>query len=126
MAVRAGLARGLDLKVVEYFDFYPTENGFRGMKQRVEFGLGPNEDYLQSLFHVIQRTENDILAPVVEQHLESGSAPLTNRQKIKELLTLLKKGRSIEGKLSDCHLNVPHAIFKSQEIEKTVSSLNVI
>ena len=123
LAVRTGLARGLDLKIVQYFDFYPAQDGFKGMKERVEFGLGPNEDYLQSLFHVIQGTENDRLAPVVEQHLDTGGVVLTNRQKVKELLKDLRQGRSIEGKLSDCHLNVPHATFKSQEIERVVTVL---
>ncbi len=123
IAVRTGLARGLDLKIVQYFDFYPAQGGFKGMQERIEFGLGPNEDYLQSLFHVIQGTENDHLAPVVEQHIDSGGVALTNRQRLKELLKDLRQGRSIEGKLSDCHLNVPHATFRSQEIEKVVMAL---
>ena len=124
IAVRVGLTRSLDLKVVEYFDFYPTENGFKGMRERVEFGLGPNEDYLQSLFHILQKTENDRLAPLIENHVEAGNTRLINRSKIVELLQDLRHGRPIEGRLSNCHLNVPHAIFKSRDIERTLHRLN--
>ncbi len=46
LAARVGLTRQLDLKVVEYFDFYPTGEGFRGIKERDEFERGPNADYL--------------------------------------------------------------------------------
>lgn len=123
MAKGIGLAKSLDLKWVEYFDFYPTENGFKGMRERVEFGLGPNEDFLQSLFHVIQETQNEGMAPFIEDHLDSGKAPLKNPQKIKQLLSNLKKGQPIQGRLSDCHLGVPHATFKSQEIERAVAAL---
>lgn len=118
-----GLARALRLKRVEYFDFYPSRNGFKGMKQRVEFGLGPNEDYLQSLFHVLQQTQSDTLIPVIEGHLQSGQIRIQNRDKIQALVGQLRQGRPIEGRLSECHLNVPHAIFKSREIEQTVRTL---
>ncbi len=123
---RAGLAKKLELKRAEYFDFYPTDVGFKGMKDRVEFGLGPNEDYLQSLFHVLQETQNDGLGPLVEQHLNSGKISFTNSPKIKRLMQDLKDGRSIEGKLSDCHLGVPHATFKSQDIDRTVTALRAV
>ena len=54
IASRAGVAKQLDLKVVEYFDFYPTAEGFRGIRERKEFERGPNADYLPSLLQVIQ------------------------------------------------------------------------
>jgi hypothetical protein len=93
------------------------------MKDRVEFGLGPNEDFLQSLFHVLQETQNDGLAPLVEQHLQTGEVSLTNHQKVKQLLQDLIRGHRIDGRLSDCHLHVPHATFPRQEIERTMTAL---
>jgi hypothetical protein len=35
LAARAGLKRQLELKVVEYFDFYPTNHGFCGIRERI-------------------------------------------------------------------------------------------
>ena len=123
LAARAGLAGQLDLKVVEYFDFYPVDGGFKGMKERVEFEFGPNGDYLQSLFHLVQQTGNDRLASLVEQHLESDRVQLANRHVIKGLLGDLRSGRAIEGRLSECHLGVPHATFTSQDIERAIVAL---
>ena len=122
-AAGTGLAKTFKLKLVEYFDFYPSQNGFKGMRQRVEFGLGPNEDYLQSLFHVLQQTQNDTLIPVIEGHLQSDRVPLKNRDRIQELVGQLRQGHPIEGRLSECHLSVPHALFKSRDIEQTVRTL---
>ena len=123
LAVGAGLAGQLDLKIVEYFDFYPVEGGFKGMRERLEFEFGPNEDYLRSLFHVVQQTGNDGLAPLVERHLESERVPLANRHVIMGLLGDLRSGRAIEGRLSECHLRVPHATFTAQDIERAITTL---
>src|SRR3984957_11532432 len=57
-AARAGLARRLDLKVDTYTDYYPGEQGFVGIKDRREFPYTSNEDYLYSLFHILQETGN--------------------------------------------------------------------
>jgi hypothetical protein len=123
LAMRTGLARQLDLKIVEYFDFYPVDGGFKAMRERVEFEFGPNEDYLRSLFHLVQQTGNDRLAPLVEQHLEADRIPLANRRVIKSLLGDLRSGRAIEGRLSQCHLGVPHATFTAQDIERAMTAL---
>jgi hypothetical protein len=119
LAVRAGLAKQLDLKVDDYKDFYPVHDGFQGMRERVEFQLGPNIDYLQSLFHVLQQTGNDQIIPLVRQKLDSP-ASLKNPQKVAQLLEELRRGRTIDGRLSDCHLGVPHTTFTSQDIERAL------
>lgn len=123
LAASAGLVKQFGLKLVRLFDFYPTEVGFKGMRDRIEFPLGPNEDYLQSLFCVLQQTGNDRLGPLIQQHLDSGEVAFKNPQKIAELLRDLSQGRAIEGQLSLVHLEVPHATFRSQEIERTVTHL---
>jgi hypothetical protein len=120
LATRVGLTRALDLKTIEYFDFYPVSDGFKGMKNRIEFERGPNADYLQSLFHIIQQTGNEALAPLVEAHVES--APLPNTGLIRQLLKQLRGGRSIEPRLSPCHFGVPHANFKRADIERALAA----
>ncbi len=122
-AQKFGLAKQWVLKVIQYFDFYPTSQAFKGIKERMEFGLGPNEDYLYSLFHVLQGTGNEALAPLIEEHLRSGQIPLVNAALIQKLLQDLRNGRAISGRLSAGHFDVPHANFTSGEIQNTVAAL---
>ncbi len=90
MARGFGIAGAIRLKLVELFDFYPTGKGFKGMKDRIEFGLGPNEDYLQSLFHIIQGTQNDALGALVEGHLERARVSFTNPDRSSNCCVILK------------------------------------
>jgi hypothetical protein len=121
LAVRAGLARKLDLKVVEYFDFYPTAEGFCGIRERTEFERGPNEDYLYSLFHVIQATGNERLASVIAERLSSGDR-IENPQLVGRLLEDLRRGRRVEGRLSATHYGVPRANFTREETERALAA----
>jgi hypothetical protein len=121
LAVRAGLARQLELKVVEYFDFYPTAEGFCGIRERTEFERGPNEDYLYSLFHVLQATGNDRLATVVEERLSSGDQ-IENAPLVRRLVEDLRSGRRIEGRLSATHYGVPRANFTREETERALAA----
>jgi hypothetical protein len=121
LAQALGLAKALDIKVVEYFDFYPVERGFKGMRERVEFARGPNEDYLHSLFHILQRTGNEGLAPVVRRQLDSGAA-VENPGLAQALLDDLVSGRPIEGRFSVGHLGVPHANFTAEDVERALGT----
>lgn len=121
LAVRAGLARQLDLKVVEYFDFYPTPGGFRGIRERTEFELGPNEDHLHSLFHVIQATGNEHLAPAVEEQFGREGAP-EQAPLVRRLLEDLRRGRPVEGRLSPTHYGVARANFTRDEVEAALAA----
>jgi hypothetical protein len=121
LAARVGLTRALDLKVIEYFDFYPTDVGFKGMKERIEFGLGPNEDYLYSLFHILQQTDSEALAPLVRARLETDQ-PVPNAGLVRALLEDLQSGRPIEGRLSDGHYNVTYANFTRADIEGALAA----
>ncbi|MBI1892847.1 MAG: hypothetical protein HYS14_01865 [Candidatus Rokubacteria bacterium] len=120
LAARVGLTRALDLKVIQYFDFYPTTAGFKGMKERVEFDLGPNEDYLYSLFHVLQQTGNEALGRLVRERLQADA--VQDRPLVSTLLADLESGCRVEGRLSDCHLRVPHATFRAAEIERALAA----
>ncbi|MBI3321241.1 MAG: hypothetical protein HYZ91_03120 [Candidatus Omnitrophica bacterium] len=121
-AEQMGFSAQLDLKIVRDFDFYPTDEGFKGMRDRIEFSRGPNEDHLHSVFHAIQGTGNEALAPVIERQLDGG-APLEHPALIKRLVRDLRQGRPIEGRLSACHLQMPHATFTTQAIERAIAGL---
>jgi hypothetical protein len=119
LAVRAGLKRALDLKIVQCFDFYPVNHAFKGIRQRTEFTLGPNSDYLHSLFHMIQQTGNESLATLIESQLTS--TPLRDRSTAISLLWELKKGTPIEPRLSQNHYGMIEANFTTAQIELAVS-----
>lgn len=116
VARSAGMTKQLDLKVVEYFDFYPTPEGFRGIKERKEFERGPNADYLPSLFQVIQETGNEQMVPLLKQQLESGQ-PLENPELLKDLIRKLESGQAIEGRLSSTHYGIERANFSRHDLE---------
>ena len=121
-AERMGFAAQLDLKVVKYFDFYPTEEGFKGMRERMEFTLGPNEDHLHSVFHALQGSGNEALAPLIDRQLEAGIR-FQNPALVKSLVRDLQHGTPIEGRLSDCHLDIPYATFTTEAIERAMTAL---
>ena len=121
IAARAGMTKHLDLKVVEYFDFYPTAKGFCGIKERKEFERGPNTDYLPSLFQVIQETGNQQLIPVLKQQLNSGR-PLDNPELLADLIKQLESGRTIEGRLSPTHYGIERANFSKRDLEVALAA----
>lgn len=118
LARKAGLTKALDLKIIEYYDFYPTQGGFKGMKERQEFTLGPNQNYLQSLCCVLQGTHNEDL----RVFLDPAGVPNESRAVLESLLASLKKGEPIEGRYSAGHVDVPFANFTTEEILAALSS----
>jgi hypothetical protein len=93
------------------------------MRVRQEYDLGPNEDHLHSLFHVLQRSGNEHLAAVVEERL-AREKHLESRSLVERLLADLKAGREIQGRLSSCHLAVPHAMFAQADVENALRALS--
>jgi hypothetical protein len=121
LGARAGLTRFLDLKVIDYFDFFPLETGgFQGMRERQEFPLGPNEDFLFSLFHLVQSTGNEALASRIKERIAAETLP--NPALALRLVSDLERGTPIEGRLSTGHTGVPHANFRTSEIERALAS----
>lgn len=123
LAKKIGMAKHLELKIVDYFDFYPTCDGFRGIKDREEFERGPNEDYLASLFHIIQETGNDRLSKELRAKLGSNEIVI-NRETVEKHLTDLEGGVKIYGRLSEKHYGVPKANFTKDEILNALAVQN--
>lgn len=123
IAVKMGLKKRLALKVVESFDYYPTDRGFQVMRERKEFELGPNEDHLCSVFHVVQGTGNEHLSRVVRRALDDGKVK-SAKPAVERLLAELERGRPIEGKLSTGHYDVPYANFTRDDIRRALSASN--
>jgi hypothetical protein len=122
IGVKMGLTKALDLKVVDSFDFFPTPDGFQVMRQRKEFGLGPNEDHVHSVFHVIQRTGNEHLARVIRRQLDRGLVR-AGRPTVERLLHDLERGKPIEGRLSSNHYGVPYANFTRDDVFRAARAL---
>lgn len=122
VALKLGLKRTLDLKVVESYDFFPTNDGFQVVRERKEFELGPNDDHLHSVFHVIQRTGNEHLARVVRRQLDRGAVTAA-RPTVERLLADLERGTPIEGRLSTKHHGIPYANFSREDVNRALRAL---
>jgi hypothetical protein len=116
-----GVAKTFDLKIPEFFDYYPTAEGFIAVQERKEHDLGPNADHLCSVFHVIQGTGNEALADDVNRVIDSG-VQLENAPLLRQLVADLRSGKPIEGRVSDCHLTESHLKFTSEATEAAVAA----
>jgi hypothetical protein len=123
IAVKAGLAKQLEIKIGTYFDYYPTKDGFCGILERKQPERGPNEDYLYSLFHLIQRTGNESLAVEFESKLNSREK-IDNPQIVKKLVENLKKGIEINGRISPSLINNERLNFTREDILHSLAVQN--
>jgi hypothetical protein len=121
LARRLGLARALDVKIVESFDFYPVRDGFAVMREREEFRLGPNADHVASVFHILQRTGNQHLASVIQAQLDQGSIT-AGRPAVEALLPKLIRDEPIEPRLSSGHYDKPYANFSGEDIRQALGA----
>jgi hypothetical protein len=121
LGARAGIASLLDLKVDQYTDYYPAEQGFVGMRARTEFPHTTNEAYLCSLFSILQQTGNEQIEPMIERHLEQG-ASLEQPALVAELIARMKSGTPIETRLSPGQYDVPHANFSTVDISRALAA----
>lgn len=117
LARRLGLTQALDLKVISYFDFYPTAQGFKGMRERAQYQRGTNEDYLFSLFHILQQTGNEAVSRAIEDRLQRD-ATITSPGVIRNLIGELRRDHPIPYKLTPgIHFGLPHMNFRASQIE---------
>jgi hypothetical protein len=93
------------------------------MRVREEFGLGPNEDHLHSLFHILQKTGNEALVPAIQRRIDR-SPDRAAREVASRLLDDLRRGRPIEGRLSKGHFGVPFANFTAEDIRASIAALS--
>ena len=121
LALSLGLRRGLDLKVVEDYDYFPVRDGFEVMPVRKEFERGPVEDHLCSVFNVMQETGNERLARTVRRAIDLGK--VSPHPKLAELLERLEGGAPIEGRLSAGHTDLPYANFTRAQIEQSLAAV---
>ena len=125
LALKLGLRKTLDLKTCEYYDYYPADGAFKGMRQRVQFQRGPNEDYLQSFFNVLQETGNERLIPLIFESVDGKK--LDNPEVLRRLAADLRAGKRVPNKYSDgIHTNVPHMNFRAADVVKNLPRATVI
>lgn len=120
VVTRVGLADQLAVKNVSLFDFHPVGDGFEGLPEREEFQRGPNEEYLQNLVYVLQKTGNADLLAELRAHLDSGS--LERPEAARALLDAAERGERIEPTLARAHYTQPHANFTRAEIEAALAT----
>ena len=107
----------LHLNVDGYFDFYPVPEGFKGMRSRVQFQRGPNEDYLHTIFHILQQTSNEDLAP---DGALSVRGPIDNASLLDRLVRDLRRGTPIAHRFSEGLHRLDHMNFKIPAIQTSL------
>ena len=119
LALKLGLRKTLDLKTCEYYDYYPADGAFKGMRERVQFERGPNEDYLQSFFNVLQETGNERLIPLIFESIDGKK--IDNPETVRRFAADLRAGKRIPNKYSaGIHTNVPHMNFRAADVVKNL------
>lgn len=119
LAMKAGLTKALSLKVVRDFDFCPAEAGFRAMTERVEFSLGPNEDYLQNFMHIVQATGNQTLLSELDAADRRGD--VRSRESLSRLGADLRSDKAIPGRLAPFHTDVAGFNFTRADVERSLT-----
>lgn len=128
LALKLGLRKTLDLKVPEYFDYYPVPDsagttGFYGMRKRAQFERGPNEDYIQSFFNVQQETGNEKLLPFIFECIDGKK--IDNPELVRRYAADVRAGKRIPNKYSEgIHTNVPHMNFRAAAVLKNLPKQN--
>jgi hypothetical protein len=122
IALKLGLKKRLDLKVVESFDYFPVEQGFNVINKRTEFALGPNMDNLCCFFQVLQETGNEHLARDVRRAIDDRKVTI-GRPNVEELVKKLERGTPIQGRLSEHHHDIPEMNFTREAIYEALDAL---
>jgi hypothetical protein len=116
VVARLGLAKKLGVKQPTYLDYFPVDGGFEGMRDRIQFERGPNEDHLRCVFHVLQATGNE---PVAARLARGGKAK--NARLVRELAQTLDAGREVTARLSAALHSLPHMNFPAAAIERSLA-----
>jgi hypothetical protein len=119
VALRLGLKKRLELKTIESFDYFPTEHGFQVIPERKEFDLGPNEDHVASVFHVVQQTGNEHLVRRVRRLVEEGRVG-ASRPHVERFASMVERGTPVEGRLSTGHYGLEQANFTRDDIRRAL------
>jgi hypothetical protein len=106
-----GLDHLIGVNTVTYFDFYPEGNKLKGLKKRITYKVGTNENFLQNVFHALQKMEFydiDFL-----NSLKNNSQ--INKAAHKWIDKLIRKEK-ITSLFEEAHIDVPKAHLLKEEI----------
>ncbi len=109
----------LDVRSVDYYDYHPTSEGFKGMRARIQIPHGTTADYLNNLLYVLQGTANDDLVEVVLQRLEGtpeGALP-----EVRTACTAIRRGERLRGRIAMNQINIPHMHFTREQLLESLA-----
>lgn len=107
--------KGLNTVVntIEYLDFYPDKNKILGMKERVMYPVGSNENFIQNVFYILQQIGysdfeelKKILAAYPDKIKQQGFA----------LISQMEAGQSIQNIFDPVHLNIEKINFSREDL----------
>ena len=109
----AGLNAAVGLNQIHYNDFYPTGGKIRGVKDRLGYPLGTNDNWLQNVFSVVQQYGFDDMDFL--RRLKSDCE--ARRQSVPSAwIDRLLAGETIDLEFEPSHLNVDKVNLSKREI----------
>lgn len=106
-----GLTKKAGINVVEYFDFYPENGGFKTLKNRIDFQVGDNDNFLTNVFFVLQKAgfnDFDFLHKLKEKY--------PDKKHLHQLIGKLEDNVPINDEFYDFHRNVKFVNYTKDEI----------
>lgn len=109
---------GATINVIEYFDFYPCNGQITAMKDRVNYPVASNENFIHNIFYILQQ--------VGYADFEGLKKIFTNYpDKIKEqalqLIEQIESGIQLQDKFAPEHLNIEKINFSREELKEVAS-----
>ena len=111
-----GLSKSLNINEVTFFDFYPDKGKLYALKERLEYNfLGGNENFIQNIFHFIQKAGFDDANFLKELKKRDFITPFT-----RTIIDALVAGEPIQDEFVKEHLNIPKVNLSKKELLDTV------
>ena len=110
---RLGISKFTRVNQIEFFDFYPDCGELRGMRERVMYPVGSQENFIHNVFYILYKTGfND------KGFLEklNSSLCLEDRNSIERPLSRFLNGEVIKDRFDPVHLDINKINFSREEL----------
>lgn len=101
----------LGLNTVTYFDFYPEKNKLVAMKDRIGYPEGSNENFLQNIFHCLQKLNFDD-----EKFLQKLKSNVEINKDAHKWIDKFLSKEEIPSLFEDIHIHMPKVHIPKRDI----------
>jgi len=101
------------INTIEYFDFYPEGSKIKGLKDRVKYPVGSNDNFIQNFFYILQQIGYTELA---ELKKISANYPDNIKKQLLFFIDSIEQGKEIHDMFDPMHLNIARINFSRTEL----------